>query len=161
MGICADRCRWARELTYIRPHRVLRSEPVGFRVEAARLGCPAAPALRMGRLRADGLPLQPGFSRRTNRLVLETMRLREQPLRFAAARMRRTAKIRYRTLFAFLRRLLPRCRSALEPTCVRNRMRIACHSCQTEGATGTPTESLLDEYAEACSETSMPRRLRP
>ena len=37
-------------------------------------------------------------------------RLREQPLRFAAAGMRRTAKMRYRTLFAFLRRLLPRCR---------------------------------------------------
>ena len=51
-----------------------------------------------------------------DRLVLETMRLREQPLRFAAARMRRTAKIRYRTLFAFLRRLLPRCRSALQPS---------------------------------------------
>ena len=27
-------------------------------------------------------------------------------------------------------------------------MRMACHSCQAEGATGTPTESLLGERAE-------------
>ena len=39
-----------------------------------------------------------------------------------------------RRALSSLRWLLPRCRSALEPTCVRNRMRIACHSCQAEAA---------------------------
>ena len=32
---------------------------------------------------------------------------------------------------------------------------------QAESATGTPIGCLLDEQAEACSEASMPRRLRP
>ena len=39
--------------------------------------------------------------------------------------------------------------AAPEAIRVRKRMRLRKQPCQAEGATGTPTESLLDEYAEA------------